>query len=426
MRILHYTIGFSPARSGGLVQYVEDLISVQLEMGYEIGALYPANQLFFSKKTKIVNKVRKPFFHFELLNSLPLALFGGIQEPKDFMVPVDKSIYIEFLSDFKPNVIHVHTLIGLHKEFFEAANDLKIPIVFTTHDYYGLSPLPTFYYNKKSFHDENSNQSWNIMSADALSTKKLRIFQSKYYPTIRHILKKINRNPKHKKYQEIESITCDTDYSKLQSYYQSIFSRVSYFIFNSSVTKSVFEDHLGEDLPGSIVYVTNSEITNHKRIKKEIRNLVVAYIGPDEEYKGYFDYLDWVNQNNDPMITYKTYGHYRNQFASPTIQQNGRFLPNEKAKVYENIDILVVPSRWKETFGLVVAEAVSYGVRVVVNSNVGAKDILPKSNVIEDIKYLEDFSSIEQIELSPDMLMENHKKIIETIYKTVSEVENDY
>ena len=44
--------------------------------------------------------------------------------------------------------------------------------------------------------------------------------------------------------------------------------------------------------------------------------------------------------------------------------------------VFDQIDLLVVPSIWQETFGFVVLEALSYGVPVVISENVGAKDIL--------------------------------------------------
>ena len=40
------------------------------------------------------------------------------------------------------------------------------------------------------------------------------------------------------------------------------------------------------------------------------------------------------------------------------------------------MDVLIVPSIWKETFGFVVLEALSYGVPVIVSDNVGAKDIV--------------------------------------------------
>ena len=40
------------------------------------------------------------------------------------------------------------------------------------------------------------------------------------------------------------------------------------------------------------------------------------------------------------------------------------------------MDLLVVPSLWKETFSLITLEALSYGVPVLVSENVGAKDII--------------------------------------------------
>lgn len=54
---------------------------------------------------------------FEIINSLPLAVFGGIKNPEKFQLKVDHSIYSNLLDDFRPDVIHVHSLMGIHKEF---------------------------------------------------------------------------------------------------------------------------------------------------------------------------------------------------------------------------------------------------------------------------------------------------------------------
>ena len=40
----------------------------------------------------------------------------------------------------KPDVIHIHTFMGLYAEFLEAAKQLQIKTVFTTHDYYAICP----------------------------------------------------------------------------------------------------------------------------------------------------------------------------------------------------------------------------------------------------------------------------------------------
>ncbi|RRS10804.1 glycosyltransferase, partial [Escherichia coli] len=130
-----------PNRSGGLVKYAIDLMNEEADLNHEIFSLYPGRYNPI-KKTKI--KYEKTLSNgikvFELFNSLPLPLFGGIKKPKDFYRTVSIDIYIDFFKSIDVDIIHVHTLMGLHREFFESANVLGIPIVFTSHDYFGLAP----------------------------------------------------------------------------------------------------------------------------------------------------------------------------------------------------------------------------------------------------------------------------------------------
>lgn len=390
MRILHYTIGFAPERTGGLVGYATDLMEEQVKQGHEVYALYPANQFWFGRKIKIkrasmIQGIRR----YRLFNSLPMALFGGIASPDDFMQSCDPSRYQEFLKKLKPDVIHIHSLIGLHKEFLEATKELGIKTVYTTHDYYGLAPLPSFYYNGKSFDESNDNLAWNIMSADALSTKKLRAFQLSFYPTIRKWMKKMNRNPKHRPYQELSSIEESVDYSELRDYYTDMFSLLDTFHFNSSLARSIFEKNLPFELNGKVISITNKTIKRHN-IERNTRNKkVVAFIGPDEEYKGYFDFLEYVSTIDLNRFEVVTYGHVPNQFAPKYVKQKGRFLQSELDAVYKNIDILIVPSKWKESFGLVVLEALSYGITVYASKNIGAKDLLEDYNIFDDLSILD-------------------------------------
>lgn len=186
MNILHYTLGFSPIRTGGLVGYSTDLMCEQKRMGYDVFALYPGSINYIHKKAYIKRKKRKLDFEvFELINSLPLAIFGGIRKPKDFMVSASEKMYENFLRSILPDAIHVHTLMGIHIEFFQAAKKLNIPIFYTTHDYFGLAPDPTFFYEGKSYDQTNSVEYWMMASQTGLSTKKLRLFQSRLYPLVR-------------------------------------------------------------------------------------------------------------------------------------------------------------------------------------------------------------------------------------------------
>ena len=140
MRILHYGLGYPPERTGGLVQYVTDLMGEQVKQNHEVAYLFPGRIDIFNSLTKIKKSETRIIgvTSFEIINSLPLAVFGGIRDPGKFQTKVDHSIYNNLLDDFGPDVIHVHSLMGIHKEFFEVAKGRKIKIIYTSHDYFGL------------------------------------------------------------------------------------------------------------------------------------------------------------------------------------------------------------------------------------------------------------------------------------------------
>ena len=60
----------------------------------------------------------------------------------------------------------------------------------------------------------------------------------------------------------------------------------------------------------------------------------------------------------------------------PYLFKKQRYSQNKIKEVFDSTDLLVVPSMWKETFGLVVPEALSFGVPVLTTDLVGAKDLI--------------------------------------------------
>lgn len=52
MKILHYTLGFQPSRTGGLVKYAEDLMTQQAIDGHEVIALYPGEISFIFRQVR--------------------------------------------------------------------------------------------------------------------------------------------------------------------------------------------------------------------------------------------------------------------------------------------------------------------------------------------------------------------------------------
>ena len=76
-------------------------------------------------------------------------------------------------------------------------------------------------------------------------------------------------------------------------------------------------------------------------------------------------------------------------FFKKTNVNNLGIIPRSKLnEFYHKIDLLVVPSQWHETFGLVVLEALANNVPVVCSDRVGAKDLVPVNSVFSSQEEL--------------------------------------
>ena len=130
--ILHYTFGLPPKATGGLPLYVRDLSDAQKDAGYKVSILLPKQKLHGKDKISRKGKI------YYLENSLPVSSIFGIKEPKDYIRFYNKSVIENFLNELQPTIIHIHSFMGLPKEFLEVAKSKGIKLVYTTHDYYGL------------------------------------------------------------------------------------------------------------------------------------------------------------------------------------------------------------------------------------------------------------------------------------------------
>ena len=398
MRILHYGLGYPPERSGGLVKYVTDLMVEQVKQNHEVAYLFPGKINIFNSSTKIKKeRIRiTGVTSFELINSLPLAVFGGIRDPEQFRKKVDPSVYSSLLDDFRPDIIHVHSLMGLHKEFFEVATDKEIKIIYTSHDYFGLSPNPTFYFNGKSWDEENDLNFWLNVSQGALGLKKIKILQMPFYSNIRDIIKKFKKSSfqKEKHFKTMENDDFSIDYQEsfkeLIDYYQGIFRLVSFFHFNSNISKKVFERNLIEQsFNYEVLPISNSTILGGKKhIELDMSKVKkITYIGQYAEFKGLYDFLSLANSFKDSNITFEIFGEDIDVELPQNVSNRKRFSPDNIEKIFKNIQLLVIPSRCKETFGFLSLEALSHEVPIIVSSSMGSKDMLPDICVF-DSKYL--------------------------------------
>ena len=435
MKILHYALGFPPYRSGGLTKLCVDLMVQQAKEGHTVAMLWPGqmgfvNQEVAIKKHKNVSLSGQVVLSFEIINPLPVPFDEGIADIAAFTKNAEAEAYGRLLDNFQPDVIHVHTLMGLHKSFLEAAKDKKIRLVFTAHDFYPICPKVTMFRHGTVCDNVQNCGNCGICNATALSLNKIRILQSPLYRTLKDsaIVKKLRKHHRDGYLSEVaindsvDTVGTADDYKKLRNYYYSLLKLMDMIHYNSSVTKKVYESVF--NLPNScVVVITHSDIKDNRKVKDYSNDrLRIRYLGPQSGAKGYQLLKSALDKLWNVQQEFFLDVHFEPMEPAPYIRSHGRYSYAELKKIFDETDVLVAPSIWYETFGFTVLEALSYGVPVIISGNVGAKDILVQGTgvVIENIDAQKLFTTLQNI--TPDKLRAMNEIIVAK--QTIMQIED--
>lgn len=442
MRVLHYMFGLPPVRAGGLVRYATDLMVQEMRMGEDVRLLIPGVMSMDARRAPQVYKYNINYMHiptYAVRDPLPVPMCNGIIDTAAYTKKCEDGGFGKFLCRIRPDVIHVHTFMGLHQEFLAKARGMGIPVVFTSHDYFGICPTALMAFKGHICRDT----AWEMCgwcSRDAFPRWRLRMEQSRPYRMFRKqewlvgLLKKaagymsfgcpgthlvsrgvqmrygaeasVSRNVQIRSGTETSvsrdaqicsgtetSVSWDNrirpaaglsaacaDYPALREYYASMFQLVSYFHFNSTLAERIYRlrlNGLGE-MKGSVAGISCLGVMDCRRKRSFGKTLRIGYVGSWTKHKGFFDLLEACGRIRDAGYTNLELHVY-----SSTDKRNECFVRNHPGfdrgqlkEVFDGMDVLAVPSRCPETFGLAVLEALSFGVPVILSRYVGAGDIL--------------------------------------------------
>ena len=395
MKILHVSMGLPPFRTGGLNRYCLELMQSQKKQGESVSLLYPG-EFSAGKKTAIREMPYPEFQLYRVVNPLPLALTNGVSAPERYMRPcANPEVYRAFLSKHRPDVIHVHSLQGIHREFFQIAGELKIRMVFTTHDYYPFCPRCVLLeQNGTLCTGPEGEKCARCNQGGGLSRMQEIVMQSRLYEQMKYspLLKKIRAQQVKKVSGPAEPaaavqaggpLPSGAEYTQLTDYYQSILCLMDCIHCNSETAEKVYAEYV-PGIPRRVVGITHSGLHTapHCRDAQQLR---LGFVGGINRYKGLEVLLKAAEILEKRGIGYQLflYGGDYTEYAQKNqrIHNGGYYTRETEDAMWQTFDLLAVPSQCYETFGFVVAEALAHGVAVVCSDLVGARQLLNPQDI---------------------------------------------
>lgn len=391
MYILHYSLGFPPARRGGMTAYCMDLMDAQAEKGDEVALLWPGPLKNKNERCAIVvgrqHTLRsgKLCDSFSIDNPLPVTLVDGILDPSWQLISKSKTPFERFFDMHPFDVLHVHTLMGLPVELVVAAKNHGIPVVFTSHDYFPICGRLVLYRGGNVCSSGNDFKACCACNSGGLSVSKIRLIQSPAYGLIKESkLAKLLRARHNSRFEDQSTnLTRTCDYSKSLLYKEirdrnvCLLNDFDCIFYNSELTKRVYEHYGVSNSHSTVLHVTNINIADFRSPLSVGNNVRFGYLGGFTSHKGFGLLLEACDRLWDSGIrNFRLSIFGDGDINRPYVECFPPFKSGDFAQAADHFDVAVVPSKWYETFGFVTSESLSYGKPVIVTNHVGASDLV--------------------------------------------------
>ena len=146
MRILHVGYAFRPLRHGGVMFYAEGLMREQAAAGHDVTYFFAGRQLPVGPRDRLRRWSRDGIEMREILSST--LIFGGegtLTPEDDLNHGPSETLFAQVVEEARPDVVHIHELIGLPSSLIDLARGRGVPVVATLQDYLPLCPVLKLY-----------------------------------------------------------------------------------------------------------------------------------------------------------------------------------------------------------------------------------------------------------------------------------------
>lgn len=404
MRIL--IVGYDPHDIGGTQNYTRPLAQKFVEMGHNVFYLYSgAWKGKYNWLIKPYLKINREDFTFEcadIINSPNLPFNFGDPE-LDISSPKIERIISKYQDKIKPDVIHIHSNIGLPSSINEIAFKKGVKVLNTFHTY--------GYICQKHVMIDREKQPClgpNDIFRCAVCTGILDLRKERFKACIRapkHYLKEKNerifnllRKAKDFLYRKPSTDDIMTpislaikDKQKLLSLAKRLKKRLQYNInvlnnyshLNICVSMDVKKTLMsyGINEKKLIVQHIGSLVAGRQKpsIKKvDSKKVIFANIGGVSYYKGTHVLLDAFNVIKKRNFELRIYGWYNEAYISKLMRGKenlkvkfyGRYWPQELLTLISEVDVIVLTSICKDTAPQTIFESYSASIPIIA-SNIG-------------------------------------------------------
>lgn len=282
--------------------------------------------------------------------------------------------FLDCMKRFQPDVVHVNHLLHLSTNIPKIARRCNVRVVFTLHDYWLRCPR---------IHLLDSAERLCKTTDTLKCTRCCHELYSRYqlYPPRAGFLGIVDRGKSTIKAGLSLATEASQAYRKMSFREHVMRSLVDHVDLWIAPSKFLREAMLAWGLPRQKVEVLPhgipTRLSAHKRQSRLGSRLQFAYIGTISRPKGVHVLLEAFSGIRDADLA--IYGHpntelcgnFSEVFLQDNVQLKGLITDDDKPKVFDEMDALIVPSICFETFSLVIREAFMAGVPVIC-SDIGA------------------------------------------------------
>jgi glycosyltransferase involved in cell wall biosynthesis len=409
LKILAVSDGRYPEFINGVSTYLHAFLKELNNFGHETCLLHVQSSKYWGNPTiqgKNVNGIR-----FLEVKHSPLFKGDALENPIGSLSQWKlETLFAKVIKEERPDVIHVHELHRMPASIIGIANLIGIPVVVTLHDYWYLCPLFQLFTPEEKIcpgPDFGRNCVITCLAGDPLTRAYRRCLRINQGTVIEKFLLKLRNRYKTYRKESVwqtsrQSCTGTNEQNlKLHKKIAELGKRQVHLKKNLSiaslliaVSNACARKYIEHGVPEEHIQVIQlglpaKKFLEPKIIKLKQLPLKIGFLGSLGPSKGAQLLMEAAECFTPQSVEFHIYGKAREEEValinhhagkSKNIFYHGKYAPEELENIFEQFHLLVIPSLWVETLGLIGLEAQAAGVPVLASDVGGMTDYVKEGH----------------------------------------------